>query len=387
MRSAPKGGEKNHMGILKNMFNNTAQQVTTDAFLDVLVSMTSTDDTMQYSSIKAMRNSDVYAAVKIIASDVASSDLLAGTKENDISKLFNSKPNSYMSAWHYKFSQVANMLLNGNAFSLIERDDQGAPIAIHPLLNSNMNIEQLDNGTVVYKYSDDGTETILKASEVLHYKYFSTDGLTGISPLYALKYELQQQEKGNNLLTSFFKNGINGSGILKVRKSNLDAKAKEQIRKKFEQANAGESNSSRTIILDEDIDYTPIQVNTEILKLVNSNDWNTKQIAKVFGISTDRLGVEANHSNAVQTNMMYLRNTLIHYLKAIESEINLKLTKTKKVAFNTDWLINAEPQTVWENNIQAVAAGILTVNEARERMGLGKIENGDTLKNESEVTI
>ena len=58
------------MGILKNMFNNTAQQVTTDAFLDVLVSMTSTDDTMQYSSIKAMRNSDVYAAVKIIASDV-----------------------------------------------------------------------------------------------------------------------------------------------------------------------------------------------------------------------------------------------------------------------------------------------------------------------------
>lgn len=369
------------------MFNNTAQQVTTDAFLDVLVSMTSTDDTMQYSSIKAMRNSDVYAAVKIIASDVASSDLLAGTKENDISKLFNSKPNSYMSAWHYKFSQVANMLLNGNAFSLIERDEKDNPIAIHPLLNSNMNIEQLDDGTVVYKYSDDGTETILKASEVLHYKYFSTDGLTGISPLYALKYELQQQEKGNNLLTSFFKNGINGSGILKVRKSNLDAKAKEQIRKKFEQANAGESNSSRTIILDEDIDYTPIQVNTEILKLVNSNDWNTKQIAKVFGISTDRLGVEANHSNAVQTNMMYLRNTLIHYLKAIESEINLKLTKTKKVAFNTDWLINAEPQQVWENNIEAVTAGILTVNEARERMGLGKIENGDTLKNESEVTI
>lgn len=370
------------------MFNNQAQQVTTDAFLDVLISMTSDDDTLQYSSIKAMRNSDVYAAVKIIASDVASSDLLDGTSENDITKLFNDQPNPYMNAWHYKFSQVANMLLNGNAFTLIERDETGAPIALHSLLNSNMNIEQKDDGSLIYTYSDDGEKTILTPFDVLHFKYFSTDGLTGISPLYALKYELQQQDRGNKLLTGFFKNGVNGSGILKVRKSNLDKKAKENIRKTFEDANAGsDSNALRTIILDEDMDYAPMQINTEILKFVNSNDWNTKQIAKVFGISTDRLGVEANHSNTTQTNMMYLRNTLIHYLKAMESEINLKLGTKNKLTFNTDWLINAEPQQVWENNIEAVTAGILTVNEARERMGLGKIENGDTLKDTREATI
>lgn len=371
------------MGILKTMFNNQAKQVTTDAFLDVLVSMTSDDDLVQYSSIKAIQNSDVYAAVKIIASDVASSDLLADNKETAITKLINDKPNEYMSAWHYKFSQVANMLLNGNAFSLIERDDQGAPIALHPLLNSNMNIEQLDDATVQYTHSDDSTETILKASDVLHFKYFSTDGLTGISPLYALRDELRLQERGNKLLAGFFKRGVNGSGILKIQKANLDKKAKESIRQKFEEANAGDINALRTIILDAEMDYTPIQINTEILKLVNSNDWNTKQIAKVFGISTDRLGVEANHSNTIQSNVMYLRNTLTHFLKAIESEINFKLDSPKRLKFSTDWLI-AEPQQLYENDLKAVEMGVMSIEEMRKKIGLKEKDEGHTFHSPKE---
>lgn len=371
------------MGILKTMFNRQAQQVTTDAFLDVLVSLTSDDESIQYSSIRALRNSDVYAAVKIIASDVASSDLLADTKETAITRLLNNRPNDYMSAWHYKFSQMANMLLNGNAFSLIERDETGAPIALHALLNSNVSIEQLDDGTVQYIHSDDGAETILKASDVLHFKYFSTDGLTGISPLYALRDELKLQERGNKLLAGFFKRGINSNGILKVKKADLDTEAKNNIREKFEQANAGDSNALRTIILDENMDYQQIQVNTDVLKLVNNNDWNTKQIAKVFGLSTDRLGVEANHSNTIQSNVMYLRNTLTHFLKAIESEINFKLGSPKRLKFSVDWLI-AEPQQQLENDLKAVELGILTANEMRKKMGLEAIEGGDILRNERE---
>lgn len=368
------------------MFNNQAQQVTTDAFLDVLVSITSDDETTQYSSIKALRNSDVYAAVKIIASDIATSELYAENKGTTITKLINSKPNNYMSAWHYKFSQVANMLLNGNAFSLIERDETGAPVALHALLNGNVSIEQLDDGTVQYIHSDDGEKTVLNASDVLHFKYFSTDGLTGISPLYALRDELKLQERGNKLLAGFFKRGVNGSGILKVRKSNLDKKAKESIRQKFEDANAGDANALRTVILDEEMDYTPIQINTDILKLVNNNDWNTKQIAKVFGLSTDRLGVEANHSNTIQSNVMYLRNTLTHFLKAIESEINFKLDSPKQLKFSTDWLI-AEPQQQLENDLRAVELGILTANEMRKKMGLKAIEGGDILRKESEEIV
>lgn len=371
------------------MFNRTAQQITTDAFLDVLVSITSDDETAQYASIKALRNSDVYAAVKIIASDVASSDLLADTKETAITRLLNDRPNDYMSAWHYKFSQVANMLLNGNAFSLIERDKEGVPIAIHALLNSNINIEQLDNGTVRYIHSDDGTKTILDASDVLHFKYFSTDGLSGISPLYALRDELKLQERGNKLLSGFFKRGVNSNGILKVRKSDLDAKSKNNIREKFEEANAGDSNALRTIILDENMEYQPIQVNTDVLKLVNNNDWNTKQIAKVFGLSTDRLGVETTHSNTIQANVMYLRNTLTHFLKAVESEINFKLDSPKRLKFSTEWLIS-DPQQLYENDLKAVEMGVMSVEEMRKKLGLKEKNEGDTFhiaSRESEVIV
>lgn len=373
------------MGLFTSL---NAVSSTGDPFLDAVVSFTTSDNNAPYTGVRALRNSDVFTAVKIIASDIASNDiqlLNEGKTENtEALQLFNERPNSYTDGWHFKFALACNMLLNGNSYAEIKR--KGNEIeSFHLLPNSRVTVKQLSNGNLAYEVEQEsGLSRKLSAENVLHFKFFTQDGLVGTSPLYALKDELDIQKSGNKTLFNFFTRGVNGSGILKVQKSDLDRGAKEAIRKKFEEANgsANGDNALRTIILDDTMDYKPIEINTDVLNLVNSNDWTTKQIAKVYGISTDRLGVEAQHSSNVQSNMMYLQNTLIHYFKCFTSEISSKivpLSEKKILRFNPDRFMESDPQAALENAIKAVQGTLMTINEGRAKLGLPAIDGGDRL--------
>ncbi|MGO3732061.1 MAG: phage portal protein [Vagococcus sp.] len=369
------------------LFKPLNQKITNgDPFLDHVISMTSTDNTT-YSSIKALKNSDVFTAVKIIASDIASSPIEVledkMTTEHDLDYLLNVKPNQEVDGWHFKFSLAVNMLLNGNSYAEIIRSDKGVS-EIKLLPNSTVTLKQKSDDSLIYIVNEtDKKERQLSSKDVLHFKYFSQDGLVGISPLHSLKDELDIQRAGNKTIFNFFSRGVNSNGILKVNKADLDVEAKQAIRKKFEEANGSSNgdNALRTIILDDTMDYKTLEVNTEILKLVNSNDWTTKQIAKAFGISTDRLGVENQHSSNVQSNLMYLQNTLGHYFMVFTSELKSKLLRNKKqnFKFNTERLLETDPVNRLETTIKAVQGSLLTVNEGRQKLGLPSMEGGDRL--------
>lgn len=361
---------------------------TSEPFLDAVVSMVSDDSNVQYTSATGLKNSDIYTAIRIIASDIASNEIQLlderEVKEDNFLYLFNEQPNDSMDGWHFKFSLACNVLLNGNSYAEIKRRNNKV-ISLNIIPNSCVTIKQKENNQLVYEINEgNNKKRKLSSSDVLHFKFFTQDGYIGTSPLLALKDELDIQKSGNKTLHNFFKRGVNGSGILKVEKSDLDKSAKEAIREKFEEANgsADGNNSLRTIILDDTMSYKPIEINTDVLKLVNSNDWTTKQIAKVFGLSTDRLGVEAQHSSTVQSNMMYLQNTLIHYFKVFTSEIKNKLFIGRErsiLRFNSDRLVENDPQTTLENTLKAVQGSLMTINEGREKIGLSAIDNGDRM--------
>ncbi|WP_125589400.1 phage portal protein [Companilactobacillus jidongensis] len=368
------------------MFFKPVKQDPGDAFLDAVVSM-QTDDSNVYYGAKAINNSDVFSAIRILASDVASSpiQLLRGetlAKQDKYYNLLNNKPNDLMDGFHLKFALMANLLLNGNSYA--EIDDPNDPKELKFIKNSSMTVKQdEDTGTLIYEISDSRNHTRrVKPDHILHFKYFSQDGVTGVSPLMSLRDELNIQKSGNKMLAGFYKNGINSNGILKVNKSDLDAEAKGNIRSEFEKSNAGAGNSSRTLVMDSSMDYTPLEVNTDILKLVNSNDWSSKQIAKVFGLSTYQLGVEENHSSVSQTNMNYINGTLSHYFNVFTAELDFKFLShadKQSFRFNTDRLFSVDPETTTENVIKAVQGGVLTINEGRKKMNLPAVDGGDSL--------
>lgn len=349
-------------------FSKKTAATNNDPVLDALVSLSS-DGPYSYVSPSKLRNSDVFTAINIIASDIASNPVLCDT--DVINKEINVSPNSTMDGFHFKFALAANMLLNGNSFAEILPNHN-----LRFIPNNQMVVSQDDiTGKLKYTYSPNKRiSRVIPPNKVLHFKYFTVDGVSGLSPLYALKDELPIQEAGNKLLLGFFNNGIHGTTVVKVNQSELNPESIVNIRKKFDKANTGD-NSMKTVVVDDSMDVSNLGINTDVLKLVNSNDWTTRQIAKVFGLPVEKLGLENEHSNQQQSNLQYLQSTLQHYFDCFTSELAKKFGHD--FSFNTDKLLSVDPATIQQQAIDGYVNGLLTRNEARSKLGLPPTNNGD----------
>ena len=116
------------------MFFKAVKPDHSNAFLDAVVSM-QTDDSNFYYGANAINNSDVFSAIRILASDVASSpiQLLRGetlAKQDKYYNLLNNRPNDLMDGFHFKFALMANLLLNGNSYAEIDNPDDPKEIKL-----------------------------------------------------------------------------------------------------------------------------------------------------------------------------------------------------------------------------------------------------------------
>lgn len=351
-----------------------------DPFLDSIVSMSVSEGT-NYTSISALKNSDVFTAVKILAQDMASNPIVLlkngiVQKPSHITHLLNKKPNKNTTGWHMKFALAVNALLAGNGYAEILFDKTGNVTGFELLKPSEVSIIQEDDHSIVSYLV--GNEREVSQENMIHLKFFSYDGIIGRSPLMSLQVEIDLQNKGNKNLLGFFKNGVNSSGILKVNKGDLDAAGKKAIREKFEEANAGDANALRTIVLDETMEYKKMEVSTEVLKLINNNIYSTKQIAKAFGIPLERMGIEMTNTSSNDANMLYMKNTLNHYFAASTAEFDSKLLEIGEWEFGYDTrrLSKMDPEEETKNVVEKLKETIITIDEARRELGYAPLPDG-----------
>lgn len=355
--------------------SNTKQTVLTDdPVFNALISYT--DSGNGYISPAVLRNSDIFSAINIIASDIASNEVYCDVQV--LNKMVNFEPCDYMDGWHFKYALCANMLLNGNSFALIEDNH-----TLRFVPNSQMEVLQDDEtGEVSYEYTPVNGKTIsLDSKDVLHFKYATLDGVTGISPLYSLANEREIQDLADKLLIGFFNNGVIGAKVLKVKNTNLSQEALDNIAQGFQNLKNGNAG---VVALDDNMDLQNLEINSDILKLVNSNDWTTKQIAKAFGLPPEKLGVENEHSNQQMSNLQYLQGSLQKYFDCFTSELSFKLGNDWK--FDTSKLLSLDPTTQQANAIDGYTNGVLTLNEAREKIGLPEVNNGDSFIERNDIS-
>lgn len=325
------------------------------AFLDAVVSMSSNDSSV-YVGAGALRNSDVFAAINIIANDLASNRILV-PKSSVLETRLNDKPNANMSGRDFKFALAAQMLLSGNSFALITDDGfQFVP-------NSQMTVQRDDvTGQLSYTYSPNNrTSSQIAPENILHFKNFTQDGAVGISPLYALQSEVTLQKKGNDLLKGFFDSP--SRNVLQVHKTDLSSDAKANIRNKFEQAN---SSALSTIILDDSMSLQGLTVDEGLLKAINSNEFSTQKIASCFGLPQSMLNVEEVHSSAQQVSAQYYQSSIYKYMDCFTSELAFKLGK--QVSYDDSRLRINRQQNI-ENVIELTKAGVYTPDEAKQKLG------------------
>lgn len=335
-----------------------------------------------YGGLNALKNSDVYTGVNIIAGDVAQSPfkpLNETTVDSNLLNLLNKEPMLNQSRYMMMYAVISNLILTGNAYVLIHRNGETVE-RLEFVESSQVNvIQDMETGTYRYDVTMPYGSILYKCDphDILHFRISTVDGWLGRSPLLSLKDEVELQSNGLKVLNKFFSNGVFSGGILKLKDGAVNNAAKRKIKTDFDKINEG----GGTMVLDDTQDYQPNQINTEVLKLIQANKFSTQQIAKVLGIPVSRFGQELVNSSDVTQNDLYVTSTIAMYEASICDEINLKLD----IAVELD--IKKLRQDTYEDRMRKIAEGkvkselgnSLTVNDARNYLGFDPIDGGELL--------
>ncbi len=142
----------------------------------------------------SLKCSAVLCCVRVLSESIASMPfnlyrrLPGGGKEiaedQPLQEVIAYQPNDWMTSFEWREWMMSQLLLWGNAYSLIRPGRRGAVDQLIPLHASRMTIVRLENGRLQYQYKEPGQAEPKKyrQDQVFHLRWLSSDGVTGYVP-------------------------------------------------------------------------------------------------------------------------------------------------------------------------------------------------------------
>jgi HK97 family phage portal protein len=184
------------------------------------------------------------------------------------------------------------------------------------------------------------------------------------------------QNSGTSTLLKFFKDGFS-SGILKMEGGALSGEARKKAREEFEKMREGAKGGS-PLVFDKTMSYEPLEIDTNVLQLISSNNFSTAQIAKALRIPSYKLGVNSPNQSVAQLTEDYVTNDLPFYFDAITSELGLKIFSPRdrrkcRLEFDTRSVTGRNVDEI----VKLVNNTLLTPNQGLIELGKQPSDNPD----------
>lgn len=359
---------------------------------------------------KALKVDTVYACVKILSDSVSKLPLKVyqedehGIEQAARSYLYNLlklRPNPYMSASDFWKCMEAQRCF-GNAYAHIEMDRKGKVKALWPMDSNKVTMwvddkgvtESLIPGNFVgqktrmwYEVDAGGEKVKLLPSEVLHFKGSITlDGLIGLNPIDYLRSTIENGAAATEFMNNFYRQGLQVKGIIQYV-GDLDEKAKQRFRDKFEKMSSGLKNSHRVALMPVGYQFVPMSLNMNDAQFLENNELTIRQIATAFGIKMHQLNdlTRATHTNVEQQEQQFYVDTLLPILTGYEQELAYKLFTEQELnngyytKFNVDSILRGDIEKRYRAYREGIQGGFLKPNEARKKEELPPDPHGDEL--------
>ena len=344
----------------------------------------------------AMTQSAFWASVRLLAETVAAMPLVCYmrdietnvkkiTTQNDLWRLLNYRPNKYQTRTEFFESLMLNLVVWGNAYTVIERLSSGRIVSLQVYPSSQTEVNLLEDGSLVYVYTDaNGSIKVFSQDSIWHVKLFG-NGLIGLSPLGYAGNTLGLSKNLSDRQNKLAANGGKTNGILTVDQA-LKPEQKEAVKKSF--AGLQEGNADRLFVLEAGFNYQQASLSPTDMQLLESRKFSIEDIARFMGVPSvlinDTAASTTWGSGIEQINQGFYKLNLKPYLERIESSIKRHLMSQSDwenvdIEFNFDSLLRADKVTRLDAQSKAVNAGIMTPDEARAEEGLAPKEGGDKI--------
>ena len=334
----------------------------------------------------ALSLSAVYSAVELISNSIALLPIQVKFKDDkgeaqinndhELNLAFN---NNDMSKYMIIKMMVADMLLFGNGYALIERSG-GHVTGIRYLEANDVQVQWDKYKKKLYYTCNTVAGKVIQPENILHIYKNSRDGHTGIG---VLKYAARTIDLANyteNSSLDFFAKGLNVTGIIHAKQPMNKMQAQQALNSIEGNVNADKAYYK---FLPFDIDFQPLTQNAKDAQMIETRLFNVSEIARFFNISPVLLQdlSKSSYSTVEAANLQFLTQTLLPYISIIESEFNRKLVGEENIFIDLDEreFLRTDSQSTANYYVTLVNAGILSRNEVREQLGYNKVEGADEL--------
>lgn len=336
--------------------------------------------------------SAVYSCVRVISESIASLPIQVYKVEADgdkkielthpIFRLLTRNPNAYMTPYTFLDTLMTNLLLEGNAYFYIERDNSARPISLIPINPKDVKVIKHD-GTIYYDVKDH--EIGVMKEDMLHFFNLSFDGCEGVSVLKAQNITIATSISSNDTANSYLGNSSNVGGVIK-HPGKLSKEAVERLKNSWNQSYSGSFMAGKTAILEEGMTFEQTKINANDYQLIETRRFQVEEIARIFKVPLSLIGhleKAANYSSIEALSIDFVRFTLTPFMVMIEQELNKKLFRENEFGFFTikldaKGLLRGDSASRSAYYREMVGIGALSINEVRKMEDLNRIgDEGD----------
>jgi HK97 family phage portal protein len=354
----------------------------------------------------AMQTAAVYCAVRILSETVAQLPIhyyrtirtqdgrhkTVREYDSPLYSLLHDQPNPEMTSFIFREQMMKDLLLYGNHFSQIVRNNRGEIVALYPLTAQNVVVMRDQNAKLFYQYTRTGTgddpgepETIIfLESEVLHIPALGWNGLVGYSPIQMAMQAVGASLAADDYAATFYANAATPSGVLEFPGALKDPK---KIREQWENGFSGAVNAGKTPVLEEGMTYKPISISPAEAQFLETRKFNVDEIARIFRIPPHMLAdlERSSFSNIEHQSLEFVKYTIAPWIARIEQGLkkSLLLPAEKEDhfwAFNLEGLLRGDYQSRMNGYAIARQNGWMSANDIRELENMNMIpeeEGGD----------
>jgi len=340
-----------------------------------------------------------FAGVKGIADDISRMPLLFERRvkdgwiaedKNTLIKVLR-RPNDWMTSFNLWHFTVTSLLIWGNAFIFIDRDDRGNVRRLVPIIPSQCSILVHSDYEITYSFThplwNGGGGVITEAINMLHFRHFSLDGgLRGLSSPAVSQDALGVGIACQTHSATFFRDGTLLQGLLSTP-NRLTTEGAARMAESWKQAQTGAPNAHKVAVLEEALSFVPMAQTAEQAQLLEARKFGHEDAARLLRIAPVKVGImeHANFSNVEAQNLSYLQDALLPITENFQAELSAKLLSEKEMddyRFRWDFsnLLQTDTDTQFKAFEKALMNGFMSINEVRSKLGLPPDPDGDKLR-------
>lgn len=350
---------------------------------------------VKVNQFSALQSSAVFACVRMLSQDLAklrpkvvqveADGTRTELRNHPLARLLR-RPNSWQTWFEFATQMQTALVLRGNAYAAIVRDQRGKPLRFVPLNPDSIALYEAPDGALFWQVSRDGyhqTEQLKDFGLMIPFEdvLFLTDmrpvaGLAGLDTISVSKESVGLSLAQEQLAAHWMDNRAQPSGILSTE-SRLTEPEALRMEAAWKNLHKGLQNAGKTAVFEKGLKWIPLTMTASDIEFLASRRYQLEEIARIFRIPLHMLGASADKNTAAKTTdkagQDYVNLTISTYTtiwkQKLEFMFGLEDEGTKSVDVEVDWdysiLLQADLATRVATAQKAIMGSIMTPDEGR----------------------